>query len=108
MDSEQAWMSTPPSSLAWRSVSAQLACRRARRRSTRRAALGARLRGEPVVGLDPVGPECVERPVLEEHVDGLAERRSAGGQDRGGLELVVGPGEEDQVQGLVHRGHLGS
>ena len=96
-------MSTPPSSLAWRSVSAQLAWPAARSPSTAAAALGAGLGGEAVVGGDPVGPEGVERPVLQEDVDGLAERGRAGGQDGGGLELVVGPGEEDQVQGFVHR-----
>ena len=52
------------------------------------------------------GTERVERPVLQEDVDGLAERRCAGGQDRGSLELVVGAGEEDQVQGLVDRNDL--
>ena len=99
-------MSTPPRSLAWRSVSAQGAWpARARASTAARPAApasGARPWSSPI----SVGAERVERPVLQEDVDRLAERGGAGGQDRGGLELVVGPGEEDQVQGLVHDGHL--
>ena len=69
-------------------------------------ALGAGLGGQAVVAVDPLGAEGIEGPVLEEDVDGLAERGSPGGQDGRGLELVVGPGEEDKVQGFVHGGHL--
>ena len=99
-------MSTPPSSLAWRRVSAQLAWPAARSASTAARPCRAGLRREPVVAVDPVGAERVERPVLQEDVDRLAERGGAGGQHRGGLELVVGAGEEDQVEGLVHGCHL--
>ena len=87
-----------------------------RLRPRRLARLGERIDGDPtgraglggqtVVRADPVGTERIERPVLQEDVDRLAERGGAGGQDRGGLELVVGAGEEDQVQGLVHDCHL--
>jgi len=52
---------------------------------------------------DPLAAERIERPVLEEDVDGLAECRRAGRQHRGGGQLVVGPGEEDEVQRLGHR-----
>ena len=58
----------------------------------------------PVPGHGPRrsrGTECVERPVLQEDVDRLAERGGTCGQDRSRLELVVGAGEQDQVQGLV-------
>ncbi len=95
-------MSIEPRSLAWRRVSAQLACPAGAQGVDVGPALGARLGRETVVPVDPVPPERVERPVLEEDVDRLAQRRGAGGQDRGGLEAVVGPGEEDQVQGFVH------
>ena len=95
-------MSTPPRSLAWRRVSAQRAWPAARRCVDGRPTRGAGLGREAVVAADPVGAERIERPVLEEDVDRLAERGGAGGQDRRGLELVVGAGEEDQVQGFVH------
>ena len=78
----------------------------ARERVDRGPTVGAGLRREPMVKADLVGAERIERPVLEEDVDRLAERGGTGGQHRGGLELVVGPGEEDQVQGFIHRGHL--
>ena len=58
--------------------------------------------GEAVIARDPVGAKRIEGPVLEEDVDGLAERGGAGGQDRCGLELVVGAREEHEVQWLVH------
>src|SRR5438552_2575786 len=44
----------------------------------------------------------IERPVLQEDVDRLAERGRPCGEDCGGLELVVGPGKEDQVQRFIH------
>ena len=99
-------MSTPPSSLAWRRVSAQLAWPACRSASTAARPAAPASGARPWSRADPVGAERIERPVLEEDVDRLAEGRGAGGQDRGGLQLVVGPGEEDQVQGLVHDGHL--
>ena len=82
-------MSTSPSSLAWRSVSAQLAWPALASASTVRAALGAGLGGEAVVASIFALREGVERPVLEEDVDGLAQGGGAGGQDGGGLQLVV-------------------
>src|SRR4029079_6681597 len=72
----------------------------------RRPTRCAGLRGEPMVAGDAVGTEGFERPVLEEDVDRLAERSRARGQDRGGLELVVRAGEQDQVQRLIHGDHL--
>ena len=99
-------MSTPPRSLAWRSVSAQLRLAGPGERVDRRAAFGAGLGREPVVAGDAVGPERVQRPVLQEDVHRLAERGGAGGEDRGRLQLVVRAGEEDQVEGFVHGGHL--
>ena len=94
-------MSTPPSSFAWRRVSAQLACPAARSASTARRPSSPA--SEPGRGRrDPVGPERVEGPVLEEDVDRLTERRGAGGQHGRRLQLVIGPGEEDEVQGLIH------
>ena len=99
-------MSTTPRSLAWRSVSAQLAWPASRERVDRGAALGPASGARPWSRVDAVGPERVERPVLQEDVHRLAERGGAGGEDRGGLQLVVGAGEEDQVEGFVHGGHL--
>ena len=97
-------MSTPPSSLAWRRVSAQARLPRRGRGRRRGARPSAPASGaSAVVAGDAVRPEGVERPVLEEDVDGLPERRGAGRQDGRGLEPVVGPGEEDQVQRIVHR-----
>ena len=95
-------MSTDPRSLACRSVSAHGAWPAAR---ARRPPLARRHRPRaPGRGPDrSVGAERVERPVLQEDVDRLAQRGGTGGQDRGSLELVVRAGEEDQVQGLVHR-----
>ena len=70
-------------------------------------ARGHRVVGEPVVGLDPVGPEGVERPVLEEDVDRPAHRRGAGRERGRGVELVGGAREEDEGEAVVHRvGHL--
>src|SRR5206468_5343468 len=51
-------------------------------------------------------PERRQRPVLQEDIDRLAQCRGAGRQHGGGLQLVVGSGEENQVQGLVHGGYL--
>ena len=74
---------------------AQLACPAAASASTAARpsgpASGARSRASR---RDPFGTERVERPVLEKDVDRPAERRRAGGQDRGCLQLVVGAGEE--------------
>ena len=97
-------MSTSPSSLAWRSVSAQVAWPAAARASTAARPAAPASGASPWSAVDPVRPERVERPVLQEDVDRLAERGGAGGQDRGGLQLVVRAGEEDQVQGLIHGG----
>src|SRR5689334_19786902 len=47
-----------------------------------RAGLGR----QPVIGVDPVRPERVERPVLEEHVDRPTQGGGTGGQHRGGLQ----------------------
>ena len=106
IDSEQAWISTPPRSLAWRSVSYQGAWPAARSALDRGPALGPRLGCEAVVGVDAVRAEGVERPVLQEDVDRAAERGGPGGQDRGGVELVVGAAEEHQGEGLVVHGSL--
>ena len=99
-------MSTAPRSLAWRSVSAQLAWPARASASTAARPSGPASGASPWSRVDPVGAERVERPVLEEDVHRLAERRGAGGEDRGGLQLVVRAGEEDQVEGFVHGGHL--
>ncbi len=56
-----------------------------------------------MLAFDPIGPECVEGPVLEKDVDRLAECRGAGGQHGCRLQPVIGPGEEDQVQWLIHQ-----
>ena len=51
-----------------------------------------------------LGPERVERPVLQKDVDGSPEGGGAGGHHCGGVELVVGAAEEHDRQGLViHR-----
>ena len=98
-------MSTPPSSLAWRSgVGPAGLARRAEPSTAGSASSPASGRGRG--RRDPVGPEGVERPVLQEDVDRLAERRGAGGQDRRGLQLVVGSGEEDQVERAHPSHHL--
>jgi hypothetical protein len=46
--------------------------------------------------IDLPATEGVKGPVLQEHVDRPAHRRGAGGEDRGGAQAVIGPGEEDQ------------
>jgi hypothetical protein len=66
------------------------------------ATLGARLGGEAVIAIDPLVAERVQGPVLEEDVHRPPEGGGAGGQHRGGLELVVRAGEQHEVERFGH------
>src|SRR5581483_1091754 len=59
------------------------------------------LRSHPVVLGDPVRPKRVERPVLQKHIHLASHGRGAGGQNRRRVQLVVGPGEQDQGERLA-------
>ena len=50
-----------------------------------------------------VGPEGVERPVLEQDVDRSAHRGGARGEGRRGVQLVGGAGEQDEGEAVAHR-----
>ena len=92
-------MSTSPSSLAWRRVSAQLRLAGGAQRVDGVAALGTGLGGEPVVAVDAVGAEGVERPVLQEDVHRPAERGRAGGQHGRSLSLSSVPEKSTRLIG---------
>src|ERR1035437_1551825 len=59
-------------------------------------------RCKAMVGVDPIGPEGIQRPILQEDLDRPAERSGARGQYCGRLQLVVGTGEENDRDGFVH------
>ncbi len=99
-------MSTSPSSLAARSVSVQLSLAGLRGGVDGGPACLPRFGRQAVVGRDPIGPEGVERPVLEEDLDRPPQCGGTGREDGGGLELVVGAGEEHDRDGFVHAGVL--
>ena len=62
------------------------------------------LRREAVISHDPVGPEGVEPPVLEEDLDRATQGCASGRQGGSGGQLVVRAGEEHDRNGFVHRG----
>jgi hypothetical protein len=73
--------------------------RRLARRSQRIdriTAIATGFRGQTMVGSNAIGSEGVKCPVLQEKMHGSSQGRRPSSQYRSGLQLVIGPREEDE------------